>query len=168
MGYRNKTYVIFDGDNDMWAYAYMLGWIKNDNMEFNFHDAHDIRPMAGTASEAYVKRVLRERLLNTKQAIVIVIVGEKTKNLFKFVRWEIETCLDLGIPIIVVNLNGLRSMDPDLCPPILRGTCSIHVPFKAKAIKHALDHFCDNFATHKRNNFRDAILTAHAYQSLGL
>ena len=28
MSYRNKTYVIFDGDKDLWAYAYMLGWKK--------------------------------------------------------------------------------------------------------------------------------------------
>lgn len=26
MSYKNKTYVIFDGDNDRWAYAYMKGW----------------------------------------------------------------------------------------------------------------------------------------------
>jgi hypothetical protein len=30
MSYRNKTYVIFDGDNDMWAYAYMKGWKANE------------------------------------------------------------------------------------------------------------------------------------------
>jgi len=29
MSYRNKTYVIFDGDNDMWAYSYMKGWKAN-------------------------------------------------------------------------------------------------------------------------------------------
>ena len=31
MAYRNKTYVAFDGDNDMWAYAYMKGWKQNDS-----------------------------------------------------------------------------------------------------------------------------------------
>lgn len=61
MGYRNKTYVIFDGDEDIWAYGFMRGWNKNENMEFSFYDAHDLRPMSGTASEAYVKRVLIAR-----------------------------------------------------------------------------------------------------------
>ncbi len=42
MSYRNKTYVIFDGDGDMWAYAFMLGWKSRDHIEFDFHDAHDI------------------------------------------------------------------------------------------------------------------------------
>jgi hypothetical protein len=32
------TYVIFDGDNDRWAYAYMRGWKVNDRVEFDFRD----------------------------------------------------------------------------------------------------------------------------------
>ena len=35
----------------------------------------------------------------------MVLVGEKTKNLYKFVRWEIELAIKLGLPIIVANLN---------------------------------------------------------------
>ena len=38
MGYRNKTYVIFDGDNYQWAYRYMKGWITNEHIDFDFHD----------------------------------------------------------------------------------------------------------------------------------
>ena len=55
MSYRNKTYVVFDGDEDMWAYAFMKGWKTNDNIDFSFHDAHDLRPLTGRASEATVK-----------------------------------------------------------------------------------------------------------------
>ena len=166
MGYRNKTYVIFDGDKDMWAYGFMLGWNRNEHMEFSFYNAHDLRPLEGTVSEAYVKSVLKQRLQNTKQAIVIV--GESTRYLYKFVRWEIETCIDMDIPIVVVNLNGLKEMDADLCPPILRGTCTIHVPFKAKAIQFALDDFCDGFANYKTRGFIDLYLKPHVYKSLGL
>ena len=43
MAYRNKTYVIFDGDEDMWAYAYMLGWISKDHIAFDFHNATTLR-----------------------------------------------------------------------------------------------------------------------------
>ena len=32
MSYRNRTYVIFDGDNDMWAYAYMKGWKESEQL----------------------------------------------------------------------------------------------------------------------------------------
>ncbi|WP_160314104.1 TIR domain-containing protein [Stenotrophomonas maltophilia] len=166
MGYRDRTYVIFDGDKDMWAYAYMLGWVKNERMGFDFLDAHAIRPMERAASEEYVKRILRERLSATRQAIVLV--GESTKNLYKYVRWEIDSCLDMDIPIVVVNLNGKRVMDGDRCPPILRGTCSIHVPFSARAIEFALDDFCDGFANYRRNGLIDLYLTQESYRRIGL
>lgn len=166
MGYRNKTYVIFDGGEDMWAYGFMLGWKANERMEFDFHNAHDLKPLTDRANEDTVKRSLRHRLNNTKQAIVVV--GEKTKNLFRFVRWEIETCLDMGIPIVVVNLNKKKEMDATLCPPILRGTCSIHVPFRAKAIQHALDDFCDNFSAYKKKGMTDLYYPADVYTRLGI
>src|SRR5437016_1734162 len=103
MSYKNKTYVIFDGDNDMWAYAYMKGWNVNDNMEFDFADAHDIKPLTDRATEETVRQRLRERLSNTKQALVLV--GANTKNLYRFVRWEIETAQKLNLPVVVANLN---------------------------------------------------------------
>jgi antiphage defense system Thoeris ThsB-like protein len=87
---------------------------------------------------------------NTKQAVVLV--GEKTKNLYRYVWWEIETMLDMSIPVVAANLNGERKMDPDLCPPILKGTPTMQVAYKAKIVKHALDDFCDNFASFKNKN----------------
>ena len=128
MSYRNKTYVIFDGDEDMWAYAFMKGWKTNDNIDFSFHDAHHLRPLTGRASEATVKEALRKRMANAKQ--VLVLVGAKTKNLHRFVRWEIESAMAKDLPIIVVNLNNKRSYDDRRCPPILRGHCAVHVAFK--------------------------------------
>jgi hypothetical protein len=124
MAYRNKTYVIFDADNDMWAYAYMKGWKSNENLEFDFYDAHGLRPLTDRASDETVYRRLRERFSNAKQ--VIVLVGEKTKALRKFVRWELEIALDLGLPIIAVNLNDARAIDIDRCPPIVRSEYVVH------------------------------------------
>ena len=147
MGYKNKTYVIFDGDEDMTPYAFMKGWKKNEHVDFDFYDAHDVNEIRNGTQEVTVKRKLKERIGDTKQAIVLI--GEKTKNLFRYVRWEIETMLELGIPIVAVNLNQKRRMDPILCPPILKGTCTVHVAFRAKIIKHALGNFCDNFANYR-------------------
>lgn len=139
MSYRNKTYVIFDADNDRWAYAYMKGWKSNENMEFNFHDAHDIGPLTNLASDETIKARLRERFSNAKQAIVLV--GDGTKNLRKWVPWEIEISQKLDLPIVVVNLDGKRQMNPVLCPVPLRQWPAVHVEYKAKIIQHALDDF---------------------------
>src|SRR5437899_1842576 len=141
MGYRNKTYVVFDGDNDKWAYAFMKGWKSNENVEFNFHDAHDISPLTANAlSEAYVKRALRERFRSAKQ--VVLLVGGKTKNLYRYVRWELEAALELDLPIVIVNLANkeLRERDGEYCPAIVQSTYSVHVPFRAAIIQYALDN----------------------------
>lgn len=167
MAYRNKTYVIFDGDNDMWAYAYMLGWVKNNNIEFNFHNAHELgSEITDRASEETVKRRLRERLRNAKQCIVIV--GDNTKNLFRFVRWEIEVAMELDIPLIVVNLNGTRGFDEELCPPILRSSYSVHVPFKLAAIRHALEHFPAQYASRQIGKSGPLEYSDTVYKHLGI
>lgn len=144
MSYQNPTYVIFDGDEDKWAYAYMKGWKNNDHINFDFRDAHDLDNMTGRAhGETYVKTQLKERMRNSASAIVLV--GEKTKNLYKFVRWELELAIDLGLPIIVVNLNNTRQEDVERCPPIIRDICAVHIDFKMKIIKHALDNWPREF-----------------------
>ncbi len=129
MSYRNKTYVIFDGDNDYWAYARMKGWKTLRNIDFNFHDARDLNIIRDTSSEITVKRKLSERFSSAKQ--LIVVIGESTKNLYRYVRWELEVALDLVLPIIAVNLNGKRSIDINLCPPIIRNEFVVHIPFRA-------------------------------------
>ena len=165
MSYRNKTYVIFDGDNDMWAYAYMKGWKQNENVDFDFYDAHDIRPLTDRAKDETVQQRLRERMVSAKQ--VIVLVGNNTKNLYKFVRWEIDQALARDLPIIVVNLNDKRSQDASLCPPLLKETYSVHVAFKAKIIKHALDQFPAEYAGRDRSADGPRHYSDEVYKNLG-
>lgn len=165
MSYRNKTYVIFDGDNDIWAYNYMKGWKANENIDFNFYDAHDLRPLSATATEQTVKAALRQRLRNTVQAIVLV--GESTRNLFRFVRWEIETCIRLDIPIIAVNLNGRASIDEELCPPIIRDKFVVHIPFKLRIIRHSLDYFPAEFRA-RTSDYGPRLYKKSTYDQLGL
>lgn len=58
---------------------------------------------------------------------MIVLVGNNTANLYKYVRWKIEYALEKDIPIIVANLNGKRDTDADLCPPIIRNELALYV-----------------------------------------
>lgn len=169
MSYNDPTYVIFDGDEDKWAYAYMKGWRENERVNFDFRDAHDLDSMTSRAQgEEYVKRNLRARMSQSKA--VVVVVGEKTKNLFRFVRWEIDLALELGLPIIVVNLNNRYKLDEARCPPILRNKCAVHVPFKLKAIKHALDNFTSEFARFSAQERAggDRYYDATVYQGMGI
>jgi hypothetical protein len=121
----------------------MKGWKSNENVEFNIHDAHDIGPLTDRASDETIKARLRDRFANAKQAVVLL--GENTKNLRKWVPWEIKISQKLDLPIVVVNLNEKRQMDPDRCPSALRDWLAAHVSFKAKIIQHALDSFPDEY-----------------------
>ncbi len=66
MAYRNKTYVAFDGDTDMRSYNLMKAWKQNDNTDFNFHNAHDLKQSRDSSSEDSIKRSLRDRMNNSK------------------------------------------------------------------------------------------------------
>lgn len=139
MAYRNKTYVCFDGDSDIRYYNLMRAWKQSDNTTFDFYDAHDINNAKDSSNEETIKRKLRERLSNTK--VVIVLIGEKTQYLYKFVRWEMEQALSLHLPIIGVNLNGLRQQDLNRCPAIIRNELVVYVSFNAEIIQYALENW---------------------------
>ena len=167
MPYRNKTYVCFDADNDIHYYRLMLAWKQSDNTDFQFYDAHDLNRLLPTSSEKTIKRKLRERLLNTK--VFIVLVGQSTRYLFKFVRWEMEQALGLDIPIIAVNLNGKRQRDGDRCPPIIRDELTVHVSFNARIVQHALENWETGYYNLKRENKSEARhYRPEVYQKLGL
>jgi len=167
MGYRNKTYIIFDGEQDIWAYKYMKGWKVNRHIDFDFHDAHDVFRLTNRAvDENYIKSKLRERFKTAKQ--VIVIVGDSTKNLHRFVRWEIEVAQSLDLPIIGVNLNDLRKQDNERVPPILRDKYVVYIPFKLKIIKYALDQFPEEFKNRKPNENGPRFYFEETYKRLGL
>lgn len=148
MAYRNKTYVCFDGDEDMRWYQLMRAWKARDGSSFNFNDAHDLNTARDTSQEDSIKRQLRERFANSKQ--FLILVGEKTKGLRKFVKWEMEVALRLELPIIGVNLNGSRSQT-DLCPATIRDELCIYVPFQQRIVQHAMDNWPQSHANYKRN-----------------
>jgi hypothetical protein len=166
MAYRNKTYIAFDGDEDIRYYRLMTAWKANDGFSMNFHDAHDLNKARDSSTEESIKRQLRERFANSK--LMIVLIGEKTRHLTKFVKWEMDVALKLGLPIIGVNLNGSRSKD-ERCPPTIRDELVIYIPFGHDIIEYAMDHWPDSFKTHKANGDTGAYFyKTEVYTKLGL
>ncbi|MAB13285.1 TIR domain-containing protein [Parvibaculum sp.] len=166
MAYRNKTYICFDGDTDMRFYRLMTAWSKNKNFTFDFHNAHDLNTARDSSQEESIKRKLRERFANSK--VFIVLIGERTKYLKKFVKWEMEVALRLDLPIIGVNLNGNRRIDA-LCPSAIKSELVLYVPFSPAIVEHAMKHWPDRHRAYKSSgksgpfHYVDGI-----YKSLGL
>ena len=149
MSYRNKTYVAFDADNDIRYYRIMQAWKANDGIDFDFHDAHDLNNLWKKSNEETIKRKLRERMVNSKQ--VVVLVGDHTKDLYKFVRWEIELAIDMELPIIAANLNKANGATTNT-PPILNNNAYfVSVPFGMREIRYALDNFPSEYYRNKNN-----------------
>lgn len=142
MAYRNQTYIAFDGDKDMHYYRLMAAWKAHDGFSLNFHNAHDLNSARDSSQEESIKRQLRERFANSK--LLVVLIGENTRFLTKFVKWELEVALRLNLPLIAVNLNGSRQMD-DRCPPTIRDRLVLYTSFNHNIIEHAMYHWPDEF-----------------------
>lgn len=162
-----RTYVAFDATNDMAYYNTLKMWKEHKNINFTFDNAHELNNLRDGSNEDTIKRKLRERMLESD--LLILLVGESTKFLYKFVRWEIDLALELGIPIVVCNLNGLRKMDENLCPPILKNELAIHVPFKARILSYAHDNWPASHKSLKSQGKKEHyIYTNETYEKLGL
>lgn len=166
MSYKNKVYVSMDADNDLKYYNLMKAWKQNDNSEFNFYDAHDINTILDKSEES-IKAGLQERFRNTK--VFVLLVGEHTKYLYKYVRWEIEQAIKREIPCIVVNLDGKRSMNSDKCPALIRDNLAIHISFNAKILQYALENWPSSYEQYKKEGKSGAYYYKESvYKELGL
>lgn len=149
MVYRNKIYVAFDADNDMRYYTMLEAWNGNPNIDFQFYNAHDLHTSNDSSNEESIKASLRDRFANSK--LFILLIGENTYRLTKFVKWEIETAIRLELPIICVNLNMHKKAD-QLCPSSLKDQLAVFVPFNEKIIKYAIDNWPSSDKNHRSAN----------------
>lgn len=144
MSHHNKTYVIFDSENDTWACDRIHRYNGDWHISFEFTDSRDLKAMAGQRQNFQrIQQSLTERIGQCCE--FIVLVGENTRYLYRFERWELDIALSLGLAGIVVNLNKKRKVDQDLCPPILRYKNALHIPFERKVIEHALETWPGRF-----------------------
>lgn len=146
MAYRNKTYVCFASE-DIKSYNLMEAWRENKHIDFNFYDAHDTALVRDTSQRETVRRRLRERLSNTKQAVLLV--GDKTRSVAaspeRFLYYEMEVLLRLDIPMVIANLNQVRTAESERMPKVLADVYTMSTSFQPAIIKYALDDFPAKF-----------------------
>lgn len=151
MSYRNKTYVAFASE-DIDYYWLMKAWRANENIEFAFFDAHDLFPARDTSLDESIKAQLRERMKNAKQFVLLGSSSAKKKggNGTSFLAYEVKTMINLGLPVVVANIEGdrRRRIDEALIPdPLLDADYyTLSVSFQPTIIKYALDDYAVKFA----------------------
>lgn len=166
MAYKNKVYVSMDADSDLRYYYLMKAWKQSDYSSFDFYDSHDINNIYDKSEES-IKAGLQERFRNSK--IFVLLVGDSTRYLYKYVRWEIEQAIKRELPIIVVNLNGTRTRDDVKCPPIVKNELALHISFNAKILEYALEHWPNlHYEKMKKKNKSSYHYKQETYTKLGI
>ncbi len=149
MAYRNKTYVCFASE-DIKSYYLMTAWKENEHIDFNFYDAHELANVLDTSQPETIRRRLRERLANTKQAVLLVsgLTRSKAADSSRFLYYEMDVLTGLNLPIVVANLNQSREIQSDRVPKVLTDDYyTVSVSFQPKIIMHALDNYVSDFTT---------------------
>lgn len=151
MAYRNKTFVSFASE-DIHYYRLMCAWNENEKFDFDFHDAHNINVARDSSQAETINRRLRERLINTKQVVMLVgdVTRKKAADPDTFVYYEARTILKLDLPIIFANVNRSREAQTNRIPEILLKTYTISTSFGPTIIKYALDHFPVDYEANRR------------------
>lgn len=132
-----RTFVGFSS-TDTHMYRTMCMWKSNENIEFNFCDCQ-LEQALHSEDENYIKQRCKEQL--NMAGTYIMLIGQDTRYKHKYVRWEAEVAIDKKSRLIAVNLDGWRKRNDATCPPIITNVGAIFVPFSAKIIAYALEHW---------------------------
>ena len=97
--YRTKTYIAADWDNDKDVLEVFEDWKENNNLSFDYRDAHELIVSRDSSLKCSIKKSIREKIKASKK--FVLIVGEKTKNLTngschlcdKYIRLWKEICI---------------------------------------------------------------------------
>ncbi len=169
MSYRNKTYVAFASEN-IGSYRLMEAWRENQHIDFDFFDAHDLFVSRDTSKPETIKANLRQRMANAKQFVLLGSRDARRKggDGTSFLAFEVQTMLKLGLPVVVANLDGDRTVDKGFIPqPLLDADYyTVSVSFQPKIIKHALDDYAVGFAGSSKTGPHQ--YPKSAYDQLGL
>ena len=169
MSYRNKTYVAFASEN-IHLYRLMAAWKANNNIDFDFYNAHELFIARDSSKPETIKRNLRERLKNAKQVVLIGTPEARAKGSDgeSFLAHEVEVLMEFDLPVVVANHDGDRTVDRNFIPePLLAAKYhTISVSLQPAIIKYALDNYA---ATYSSSLDEGAYFyKASVYQALGI
>ena len=87
--------------------------------------------------------ILKEKFKSVLSScdIFIFLIGKNSKKRVKFLLWQQAIALELQKPIVVLNLNFLRSVDYDRTPQALTKNLSLHCAFHEPIVNYAVNVF---------------------------
>jgi len=147
MAYHKQVYVAFDGTNDLEYYQEMQEWLQSDGSKFSFIDGLEFAKKIDKLPDEEVKMQIRAKL--NLAEVFVLLVTKTTKSYRKLIRWQVESAINLQKPIIVMNVNGIRSVDYDRIPMVFkRKNLSLHITFQAPILEFAIENWPQSFYRH--------------------
>lgn len=168
MAYLKPVYIVFDGKNDLQYYQEMQGWVQSDGLKFNFIDGLEFASKIDKLPDEEVKALIKEKINLTE--VFVLLVTKNTKRYRKFIRWQVEAALELQKPIIIVNVNKIRSVDYDRIPIVFRRkNLSLHITFQAPIFEFALERWPESHYQHlEKKEINTYRYSQQVYEKLNL
>lgn len=164
MAYRKKIYVVFDVD-DIIYFNMFQAWCTGETQEL-IHFETSVWNNVNSRKTDGAENSILEKMRNV--SCVVVLVSAHTNPLCPQIQAEINNAIRLNKPIIVVNINGKRSIDNDLCPSALKNYMAIHISFNAKIMQKAIDVWPDYYDQNSGNGSGAYFFKPQVYQNLGI
>lgn len=134
-----KIYVAFDGDNDLEYYKKLKEFKNSEGELFEFADGYEFYHQLDKVNDDELKAQVIERV--SQNDIVLVLMGNTTKTMRKYIRWQVESAINLGKPVIVINENNIRAVDFDKCPALIKKALTLHISFNETILECALENW---------------------------
>lgn len=115
---KNRVYVVFDHLKDMLIFSEIKSKCCSDVEDEMFFTVD-------TEKNGNQWNSLKAALKSA--SVILVLVDDNSKYLGGQYKTEIALAIDLEKPIIVVNINGERSLDIENCPIELRDKFVLHI-----------------------------------------
>lgn len=144
-----NIYVAIDASNDLKYYEAFKHMIDNNGDNYNFFDGIDYFKELDKTPDDMLKFKIQKNL--ERADVVVVLLTKTLKSMRRFSKWQVEHAVNIGIPIIAVNPNRIRSADFDVCPTILKTHLSLHIPYDANAFKVAVRNWPASHKEHMKN-----------------
>ena len=153
---KNKLYVIFDA-RDSSYYHSIKAWLQDEDIAF----CNDSIP-----SDSSIGKAIPEKI--SKANCCLFIVSENSKLLGDNILTELNEVCIKQIPIIALNVNGMRHCDTTICPIELQDKFILHIPLNQKVIIKALEVWPTYYSANKAIKRGSVYFTDNVYQKLGL
>ena len=167
MSYKGKIYVAYDANNDHKYFEELSTWVQTDESKFDLFNGYDILKKIDKVNDDILKEELRSRMAEAD--VCLLVVGDKTKSYRKVTRWQVETAINKNMPIIVINPNGIRTVDFDKVPTAIKKCLSLHIAYQPLILEFALKNWPLSHSGYLEKEKKHTIRYANSvYEALGL